>query len=881
MKNYNIILAALIGLTLLLGLTKCKPEIPLTMEVQNAAAYAAAKYDWYNNPNSDNELPKEQLDSLQKALHVLQSTTLDSSIAKCLLVKAWHDYLSYDYIAVKDSLDKAVSRLDKYSQNNLLGDVFSLIAMNYEKLSNTDLSIQYSEKAILIYLQLKSFSEVAIEYGNQTNTYTSAGAYKQAIETGDKAIDILKQYPTDPDQNLYLVALANNNKSNAYSLLGYNNILQNEKKRAQEYFQQALTSLKTIPITPQTPLEAIYLNIGINHLNIDNSVDIDSAVYYLKNALDSATNKKKYLEQSYASMSMALAYAKKKDAKNAFKLGKKSLENFGYKSNSFLDNPSIDQLHFPNLPVLFKMLRLKGQTLKTLYDSNNDKQYLVASFKAYQRAIEVIDLLQLTKEETNPASPLYRLTYLEAINICDVLYKVTSDKKYADEAFYLSERSKKVILRKMLYQKNIDETKNHEYDIKTLILEERQYIAEIRKFSDGYSTVSDMEKRARIANMIFKLKKDYQHFIDSIQKSTFPRDKYYVKIRDFKNESPNIDYFQKRVLDDTTALIEYFFRGNEPKAWLITSKNKTYFSLPLSQEFNKALSDMQNPDLNLKEYKDRKSAFQVYQDVLNPILTKLNNPRINRLIIIPDNQLTEIPFEALCTSELGDEFILDKYTVSYNYSMATYDLSDILSVTNRAAKPFAAFIGHYVDSKYALPAMTKMIRTELSFNNPYIDDKANVQTFKKVAPNFDIIHFVMHGYLGTQRSLDSYLAFSNNAENDDKLTVFEISQMSLAARMIVLSSCNTEKDILKSHESLSTIATAFVAAGSSTVIGTLQQINDTDSAPIFKDFYYYLLQEHYPADVALTLAKRKHRFSKPSAWSNIILIGKPYRFSSK
>jgi CHAT domain-containing protein len=54
---------------------------------------------------------------------------------------------------------------------------------------------------------------------------------------------------------------------------------------------------------------------------------------------------------------------------------------------------------------------------------------------------------------------------------------------------------------------------------------------------------------------------------------------------------------------------------------------------------------------------------KLYQDLINPVLSKLENQEINALVIIPDGPLHLLPFGSLL--DPGGRYLVERFAVSY------------------------------------------------------------------------------------------------------------------------------------------------------------------------------------------------------------------------
>lgn len=106
--------------------------------------------------------------------------------------------------------------------------------------------------------------------------------------------------------------------------------------------------------------------------------------------------------------------------------------------------------------------------------------------------------------------------------------------------------------------------------------------------------------------------------------------------------------------------------------------------------------------------------------------------------------------------------------------------------------------------------------------------------------------------------------------NDRQVTVADIVEHAIGPRVAVLAGCATA--VGQDAESWGALSSAFLAAGSGSVVGTLQAVSDTDAREIMRRFYSYH-GEQQPA-VALAEAQRDLlATAPPSVWGAFVAYG--------
>jgi len=120
-----------------------------------------------------------------------------------------------------------------------------------------------------------------------------------------------------------------------------------------------------------------------------------------------------------------------------------------------------------------------------------------------------------------------------------------------------------------------------------------------------------------------------------------------------------------------------------------------------------------------------------------------------------------------------------------------------------------------------------------------------------------------------------FLAPSAGGTRPGRLTAEQISSLSLRADLATLATCESGLGQVSKGEGPMSLARAFLAAGSRSVIVSLWSAPDYSTAQIMTDFYELLMRQGVRRDEALTLAKRKlaKRYDSPFRWAPFVLVG--------
>ncbi|MFT5142694.1 MAG: CHAT domain-containing protein/tetratricopeptide (TPR) repeat protein [Rhodothermales bacterium] len=363
-------------------------------------------------------------------------------------------------------------------------------------------------------------------------------------------------------------------------------------------------------------------------------------------------------------------------------------------------------------------------------------------------------------------------------------------------------------------------------------------------------------------------------------------------------QTATIQDVQRGLLDSETALLEYAVGDSSSTLWVITSEGSSMHRLPARAEiqeqvelFRFALSDPARTDAETYAA----TAARLYQMLLQTAETELAD--IERLIIVPDDVLHYIPFEALVTDTTGNPsfatmpYLIARHAVSYAPSASVLlqvrsgassreqgDRKDLLAFgdptfsesDNLAQLPFA---GLEVD------AISKLFDSGRS--DVYQGDDASERRAKTAVDlsGYRYVHFATHGLINEDRPDFSGIALATDALSDDDgfLQAAEVFNLKIDADLVVLSACETGLGRLVRGEGLVGLTRAFMYAGAPSVVVSLWAVADQSTATLMEGLYTRLAPGTESRDESLRGAKRQMIASGENAhpffWAPFVLVG--------
>jgi CHAT domain-containing protein/tetratricopeptide (TPR) repeat protein len=566
--------------------------------------------------------------------------------------------------------------------------------------------------------------------------------------------------------------------------------------------------------------------------------------------------------------------------------------------------------------ILLDILKNKAEALSImaqLAERQETKEvYVQLSTKAldtYDLSIKLIYLIRNGFQ--NQVSRLFLAenehpVYSKAIEVAVRLYESTSERRYFEKGFEFSERSRSADFQTMLSELQAKEFSDLP---DSLLRKDEEFKGEIDAyendiFKEKSSHTPDQQKINLWKDKVFSLNQSYQQMIAVIE-TKYPR--YYQ----YKYANPIVSVQQiQHSLGRREAFIEYYTNEgrtngeDELYVFVLTDHEFKIIRQTLNKDFNNTVNHFLQFLKNSNVLNTTKadylqfvsSAFYLYKFLIQPVIPSLQN---YRLIIVPDNVLSYLPFDAFLASPADStkmdfrhlDYLVHHHAISYTYSatLLYYYFQNKLKYSNK----LAAFAPDYniesdvsdSNSEHFLPlpgAESEVIGvTGIISGDQYIGARATKKIFKLNAEKYDILHLAMHTSINDSLPLYSKMVFSadNSAGNDRTLNTYEIYNLKLKSDMVVLSGCNTGTGKLQKGEGVMSLARAFLYAGCPSIIMTLWNVEDVSSASIMIDFYQNI-KNGFSKDEALRRAKVNYIAqadplkAHPYFWLGYVSIGK-------
>jgi len=340
-------------------------------------------------------------------------------------------------------------------------------------------------------------------------------------------------------------------------------------------------------------------------------------------------------------------------------------------------------------------------------------------------------------------------------------------------------------------------------------------------------------------------------------------------------------------LERNQALVNYYNCNNHLFGIYIDSDTVFSFKLEENGNLKQAVKNFrfsveEETKLDQKsivEYLN--SAEMLYDLLIQPFGNRLKS--IEELIIIPDELLSSIAFEAFLSKEINP--------MKVKFKELPYLLKDIQIVYSPSWKVFEINKNkkslHYKSvGLWTTPELSKrnglQVIEESIANYKHISyqifnqNKGGKTSFFNNHQHFDILHLLLHANSNRTNRYDNLIRFGSDQE--DTAYGFELYRQKFTNNLLILSSCESAAGTPQVGEGTFSLARCFMNAGIPEVLAAQFLIPQTTTASLLQKFYSHL-QDGNNAATALHQAKMdyiqetsKDRYAFPRFWAGMVVL---------
>jgi CHAT domain-containing protein/tetratricopeptide (TPR) repeat protein len=360
--------------------------------------------------------------------------------------------------------------------------------------------------------------------------------------------------------------------------------------------------------------------------------------------------------------------------------------------------------------------------------------------------------------------------------------------------------------------------------------------------------------------------------------------------------------------DAASALLEYVVTDDQTYLFAITKAASKVeaevrvYTLPIKRaELTKQIEAFRE-QLAGRDLGFRAAALKLSALLLKPAQAQLQGK--TKLLIVPDDKLWELPFQALLAS--ANRFLIEEAAIAY-----TPSLTVLREMTKRrkqqhaeAAPATLLALGNPLLGQETIERARLALRDEKLDPLPeaeqeakalgqlygaprsrvYIGPEAREDRVKAEAGGASLLHFATHGTLNNAAPMYSHLVLAQGDTNEDGLLeAWELMQLDLKAELAVLSACETARGRYGAGEGVIGLTWALFVAGVPSTVVSQWKVESASTRDLMLSFHRHLRAPRAAARAQVTKAEalrqaalqvmKNPATSHPFYWAGFVLVG--------
>jgi CHAT domain-containing protein/tetratricopeptide (TPR) repeat protein len=489
---------------------------------------------------------------------------------------------------------------------------------------------------------------------------------------------------------------------------------------------------------------------------------------------------------------------------------------------------------------------------------------------ALRQSIDIVEELRGNISSIDVRSSFVSDKFYIYENLISILVEMDS----VHTAFQYVERAKARSFLDLIGNKAIGQGKDRRPEVRVLVEEEQQ----LQKQISALMSVPDS------STVLGKAIERHQEVIGWLRE----KDPEYASVKSIDPVSVSA---LQGMLDDTTALIEYFVGQQASFVFLVrrdtilvrklklglstslereveTLRRKLYYDFPMKKTGvlrEQRLGQRKSAEeatavwqATVTDHSWQYDLVSMYSRLIVPVAQALQG--IRNLYIVPHGALHHVPFQALVAPTGLDHnrdahvahprFLIEDYAISYLPSASVLSFA-LTKDVHRARTALIVGDPIYADPKYRRrPLEGALIEADsvASYTeDPMLLKRADAEeaVVKKNIGEKDLLHFATHGELNKEDPMQSRIllaAAEPDSINNGNLTVAKIFNLDLRAVLVTLSACQTaqlssEEGGFTPGDDLVGLTRSFMYAGTPSVIASLWYVDDAATLEWMRAFY--------------------------------------------
>jgi len=358
---------------------------------------------------------------------------------------------------------------------------------------------------------------------------------------------------------------------------------------------------------------------------------------------------------------------------------------------------------------------------------------------------------------------------------------------------------------------------------------------------------------------------------------------------------------QQKIAPDE-VILEYFWADSALFVFAFTQESFHIQRIAPGNPIHLLVANFQRSIRQADIQKFPEYSLELYKVLVEPVRTVLNGK--SSLVIIPDEELSSLPFEALIshpagrskqTEYPGFQYLIKDFIISYCFSLPAfidanqkkvhrpYQFLGVAPVFRNRQNPVTSF-EPLTASLEEVSRIASMFRDHQGESQILVNADATKSRFLQASGNFTHVHIATHGVLDESHPDQLGLAFAwdpaaseRKAPSDLILWRQEIENLDLSADLLVLSACATGKGRLTKTEGILALPRSFHIAGASNILYTLWNVPDRQAKDFMIRFYQgFLGGKTYSSSLRTTKLQMisSPETTLPYQWAGFVLLGK-------
>ncbi|HYW72399.1 MAG TPA: tetratricopeptide repeat protein [Pyrinomonadaceae bacterium] len=776
-------------------------------------------------------------------------------------------YSRGDYGPALDAYRQSLALKEAVGDKRGMGNTLNNMGITYDEEGDYSLAVEYYEKSLAIRETIEDKQGVGETLNNLAVIYDAQRNYGEALEYYQKSLKLREEFGTKIEvaQTLNNIGLLKKDLAEYDAALDYYRRSLALKESLKDKIGTANT-LNNIGVVYE--LEGKYSQAEENYQNV---LKVHEEAGNNEGIVNALTN-------------LASVRAKQGNYADALK---------------FADRAAVLARRMGQLDMLRVSLDATGDALRHLGQPDKAKQ-------AFEEAIATIEKLrsnaaggELDRQRLfeGMVSPYYEMV--------DLLVAQGN----LSEALSYAERAKGRVLLDVLRGDRVNITKAMSPAERE---QERKLIGELVSLNNQVSRENAAAKpsQTRLADLNAQLEKarvDQEAFQTNLYAS-HPE----LKVQRGQAQPLNIEQAGALVANGKTALLEYAVTDDNVHLFVLTKSaagnsettRLDAYTVPLKRQqladrteaFRRRLA---NHDLDYREV-----ASELYNLLIKPAQAQLKDKTM--LVIVPDDVLWEVPFQALAPA--ANRYLIEDYAISYAPSLTVLHEMIKKHQTNANRSPALLAVGNPSLGKQTVERTRRVLMDEqleplpeaerqvkalgqlygAAQSKVYIGAEAREDRVKAEAGQYRILQLATHGILNNANPMYSHVVLSNllqpagDPQEDGLLEAWEIMNLNLNADMVVLSACDTARGRIGAGEGVIGLSWAFFVAGSPTTVVSQWSVESASTTELMLQFHRNLKTSgNSPAVISKAESLRRaqlqllrdKRYQHPFFWAGFVVIG--------